>query len=312
MIRIQSAATDIEPLLQLKKGFPMNMTKLKSLMHVAELGSLTAASNAVHLSQAAVSQHLKDLEVEFGMLLIDRSRRPVTLTKEGEDLVAVTRQMLQLWNEHKERNQKTKFGGNLVLGHVRSAITGIVANALIVLRAKHPKLTVRLVTSSGVTKYLAQEVVNRKIDASFGVGPFQLPEELLWRPYRLERYYVIAPKKYRGKTDEELLCRGPYLRHKPRLLDETRIDREMKRRGIRAEPSMEFDSYENILLMVEHDVGIGIVPDSYLSKQKFTQMHCVTFGTPPLTREMGLMVRHDSPNLCLVDLLWEAIKESSR
>ena len=90
------------------------------------------------------------------------------------------------------------------------------------------------------------------------------------------------------------------------------IDREMKRRGIRAEPSMEFDSYENILLMVEHDVGIGIVPDSYLARQKFAQLHCVTFGTPPLTREMGLMVRHDSPNLYLVDLLWEAIKESSR
>ena len=290
----------------------MNMDKLKSLMYVAELGSLTAASGAVHLSQAAVSQHLKDLEDEFGMLLIDRSRRPVTLTKEGEELVAVTRQMLQLWNDHKGRNQKTKFGGNLVLGHVRSAITGIVANALIVLRAKHPKLTIRLVTASGVTKHLAQEVVNRKIDASFGVGPFQLPEELLWRPYRLERFYVIAPKKYRGKTDEELLGRGPYLRHKPRLLDETMIDREMKRRGIKAEPSMEFDSYENILLMVEHDVGIGIVPDSYLSKQKFSQLHCVTFGTPPLTREMGLMVRHDSPNLYLVDLLWEAIKESSR
>jgi DNA-binding transcriptional LysR family regulator len=74
---------------------------------------------------------------------------------------------------------------------------------------------------------------------------------------------------------------------------------------------MELDSYDSILLMVEHDVGIGIVPDSYLSKQKFAKLHCVPFGTPPLTREMGLMVRHDSPNLYLVDLLWEAIKELS-
>ena len=290
----------------------MNLDKLKSLMYVAELGSLTAASGAVHLSQAAVSHHIKDLEDDFGVPLIDRSRRPVTLTKDGEELVTVTRRMLQQWNEYQGRNQKALFGGKLVLGHVRSAITGVVANALFVLRTKHPKLTIRLVTASGVTKHLAQEVVNRKIDASFGVGPFQLPEELLWRPYRLERFYVIAPPQYRRKTAEELLSRGPYLRHKPRLLDETIIDREMKRRGINAEPSMEFDSYDNILLMVEHDVGIGIVPDSYLSKQKFAKLHCVAFGTPPLTREMGLMVRHDSPNLYLVDLLWEAIKETSQ
>jgi DNA-binding transcriptional LysR family regulator len=287
----------------------MNIDKLKSLVFIAELGSVTAASAAVHLTQAAVSQHLKDLEEELGLPLIDRSRRPITLTKEGEELVAVARQMLKQWYEYKAKSRKTEYDGNLVLGHVRSAITGIVANALIALRAKHPKLVVRLVTASGVTKHLALEVVNRKIDASFGVGPVQLPEKLLWRPYRQERFYVIASKRFRGKTDEELLIRGPYLRHKPRLLDETMIDREMKRRGITAEANMELDSYDSILLMVEHDVGIGIVPDSYLSKQKFARLHCVAFGTPPLTREMGLMVRQDSPNLYLVDLLWEAIKE---
>lgn len=33
----------------------MNMDKLKSLVYVAELGSLTAASDAVHLTQAAFS-----------------------------------------------------------------------------------------------------------------------------------------------------------------------------------------------------------------------------------------------------------------
>jgi DNA-binding transcriptional LysR family regulator len=290
----------------------MNMDKLKSLIYVAELGSVTAASDLVHLSQAAISQHLKDLENEFGMLLVDRSRRPISLTKEGEELVAVTKKMLQLWNEYKGRKQKPEFGSTLVLGHVTSAINGTVANALMVLHSKYPQLTIRLLIASGLTKYLAQDVVNRKIDASFGVGPIQLPEELLWRPYRLERFYVISPKKYRGKTDQELLLKGPYLRHKPRLLEETRIDREMKRRGIKVEPRMEFESYGSILLMVEHGLGIGIIPSSFLPEQKLAQLHCVPFGTPPVTREMGLMVRQDSQNYYLVDLLWEAMKEASR
>jgi DNA-binding transcriptional LysR family regulator len=289
----------------------MNIDKLKSLIFVAELGSVTAASAAVHLTQAAVSQHIKDLEKDAGAQLIDRSRRPVTLTKAGEELVEVSRQILKQWNKYKERNRKTEFGGELVIGHVRSALTGIVAKAFIVLKAQHPNLTIRLISASGVTKHLALEVVSRKIDASFGVGPTRLPEELLWRPYRQERFYVIASRAFRGKTDEEMLMRGPYLRHKPRLLDETMIDREMKRRGIEAEPAMEFDSYDSILLMVEHDVGVGIVPDSYLPKQKFAKLHCVPFGTPPLTREMGLMARQDCSNLYLVDLIWEAIKQLS-
>ncbi len=289
----------------------MNIDKLKSLIFVAELGSVTAASAAVHLTQAAVSQHIKDLERDAGVQLMDRSRRPVTLTKAGQELVEVSRQILKHWNKYKERSRRTQFDGNLVLGHVRSALTGVVARAFIALKAQHPKLTIRLISASGVTKLLALEVVSRKIDASFGVGPVQLPEELLWRPYRQERFYVIASRRLRGKTDEELLIRGPYLRHKPRFLDETMIDREMKRRGIDVEPAMELDSYDSVLLMVEHDVGIGIVPDSYLSSQKFAKLHCVPFGTPPLTREMGIMVRHDCPNLGLVDLIWEAIKQLS-
>jgi DNA-binding transcriptional LysR family regulator len=155
------------------------------------------------------------------------------------------------------------------------------------------------------------EWVNRKIDASFGVGPFQLPPELLWRPYCHERFFVVASKKFRDKTDKELLTMGSYLRHKPLLLEETMIDHEITRRGIKAAPIMELDSYENVLLMVEHDIGIGIVPEPYLSKQKLRELHCVPFGFPPLTREMGLMVRRDSPNLYLVDLLWEALKDLS-
>jgi DNA-binding transcriptional LysR family regulator len=289
----------------------VNIDKLKSLIYVAELGSVTAVSDLVHLSQAAVSQHLKDLESEFGMSLIDRSRRPITLTKEGEELVSVTKKMLQLWHEYEERKQKPAVGSNLVLGHMTSAINGTVANALMVLRSKYPQLTIRLLIASGLTKFLAQDVLNRKIDASFGVGPIQLPEQLLWRPYRVERFYVIGPKKFRGKTDEELLLNGPFLHHKPRLLEETRIDREMKRRGIKIEPCMELESYGSILLMVEHGLGVGIIPSSFLPRHTLAQLHCVPFGTPPITREMGLIVRQDCKNYYLVDLLWNALKEAT-
>ena len=289
----------------------MNFHKLKSLMMVAELGSISAASNAVHLTQAAVSQHLKDLEEEFGVSLVDRSRRPVSLTKEGDELVAVTRQMLRLWNEYKDKKRNTDLGGKLLLGHVRSAVTDIVANSLTFLRAKHPRLTIKLIVGSGVSKRLAHDVLTRKIDASFGVGPLSLPEELIWKPYRQERLYVISARQHRGKTDEELLGLGTYLRHKPPEIEETIIDRELKRRGINPDPIMEFDSYDNILLMVEHDGGVGIVPEIYLSRQKFQKLHCVPFGNPPFTREMGIMVRSDCPNLYLVNLLLEAIEDFS-
>ena len=122
---------------------------------------------------------------------------------------------------------------------------------------------------------------------------------------------LLKAETYQGMTDEELLQQGCYLRHKPVLLEDTVLDAEMRRRSIHAEPIMELESYDGILLMVEHEAGIGIVPEPYLSPETFDQLYCVPFGNPPVTREMGLMVRRDSPNLYLLDLLWDSIKGAS-
>ena len=50
----------------------------------------------------------------------------------------MTRQIMKQWNDYKDRKHDADPGGKLVLGHVRSAITGIVADALVHLRVKHP------------------------------------------------------------------------------------------------------------------------------------------------------------------------------
>ena len=287
----------------------MDLNKLRSFISAAELNSISAASNTVNLTQSAVSQQIKYLERELNLTLIDRSKRPMSLTKEGAELVIVARQMINLWTEYKDRQNKPEFAGKLMLGYVRSAVTGVLAHALLSIRQQQPKVTIKLVNTGGVSKHLAKEVGNRVIDASLGIGPPPLPKGVLWLPISLERYYVIAPSYYRGKTDEELLHKGPYLRFKPYLLTETIIDREIKRRGIKVDAVMELDDYESILLMVKHDLGIGIVPEPYIAKRLLNELHCVPFGAPPLTRQGGIMVRVDNPNKKLVDFLWDTLKE---
>jgi DNA-binding transcriptional LysR family regulator len=286
----------------------MDLHKLKSLISVAEMNGISAASNALNLTQSAVSQQLKELERQLGMELIDRSRRPVSLTNKGAELVTVAREMIKQWEDFQDHHQKTEFEGQLVLGYIRSAVTSILARAFLLLRKKYPQVAIRLVNTGGVSKHIAKLVADGEIDAGLGVGPLPLPKGVVWRPISLERYYLVAPAHYRGKTDEELLHQGPYLRFKPYLLSETIIDREMKRRGIRVEAVMELDDYDSILLMAEHDLGVGIVPEPYITRRYLEEFHCVPFGTPPLTREGGIMVRYDNPSKNLVDLLWKTLK----
>jgi len=56
--------------------------------HISELGSITRAAESLKLSKSVVSQHLKILELELGVLLIKRSTRKHTLTSAGKNFYA--------------------------------------------------------------------------------------------------------------------------------------------------------------------------------------------------------------------------------
>ncbi len=289
----------------------MDMLKLETLLALAEYGSFSDAAKAIYRTQSAASQQIKELEKELDICLVDRSKRPIELTVDGAELVAVARQIVTLWNDYKNKRKSSEIKGKLVLGYVNSAITSNLSNALRTLRQEYPQLVIKLVNTGGVSRHLAQDVAEQKLDASFGVGPLKLPKGVLWWPYAREQFYVISPKESIYKNDADLLGHGPYLRHKPHLLHETMIDREIKRRGLNVEVTMELDAYESILLMVQHGIGVGIVPESYLHFKKKLNCNYIPFGSPPLTREVGMLVRSDNPQKFLLRLLWNVLKEIS-
>jgi DNA-binding transcriptional LysR family regulator len=286
----------------------MDLRKLKSFVAVSELTSFTAASKSVNLTQSAVSQQIKDLEEELGCKLINRGARPISITKEGAELIVVARQILNIWQDFKAKKNKHEFTGSILLGYVRSAITDALARSLYSIRQMHPMVTIQLIYTEGITKLLAEEVAEGRLDAALGVAPIDLPKGMVWRPYSAEKYFVVAPINYQGETDEALLTQGPYIRFKPHLLAETVMDKEIRRRGIEVKKVMELDDYESILVMVGNHLGVGIVQEHYLSKDRLSNLKWVPFGLPPLRREGGIIAKVDSPKNQLIDLLWESLR----
>ena len=62
----------------------MELEQLRTFVAIARLGSLSAASAAVHLSQPAVSRQVQALERRLGARLLERGARGVTLTEAGQ------------------------------------------------------------------------------------------------------------------------------------------------------------------------------------------------------------------------------------
>ena len=64
----------------------MSIAMLRTLIAIHDLGSFSAAAEAVSVTQAAVSQQMRTLEHQWSVALFDRSRRPPALTASGRAL----------------------------------------------------------------------------------------------------------------------------------------------------------------------------------------------------------------------------------
>lgn len=67
---------------------------LATFSEVARLGSMGEAARRLNVSRPAVTQALRDLELHIGVTLFDRSRRPASLTEDGQHLALATREGL--------------------------------------------------------------------------------------------------------------------------------------------------------------------------------------------------------------------------
>ena len=73
----------------------MELRHLRTFLAVAEEGSFTRAGQRLHIAQPAVSVHVRQLEDELGVMLVDRSHRLIELTQAGALLHSEARGILR-------------------------------------------------------------------------------------------------------------------------------------------------------------------------------------------------------------------------
>ena len=73
----------------------MTLVQLRYLIAVAQCGSISAAAHRLFVSQSSLSVAVRDLERETGVTVFERSRKGITLTREGVELLAYARQVVE-------------------------------------------------------------------------------------------------------------------------------------------------------------------------------------------------------------------------
>ena len=288
----------------------MDLRKMATIAAIADLGSFSRAALAVNLTQSAVSQQMRELEAGLGVVLFDRESRPPKLTADGRAYVAIARAVISEHRSFVAARSRSQLSGTLTVGAVRSALNLTLPKAIRSLERNYPLLHLRLINSGKLSVDLTQHVRGRQIDVALIVGPPVDGSDVVWRPYAMERFFVVAPADTKGSTAEELLLAGPYLRFVPNLPIEQRIEKEMERRNLRLESHMELDTFESILLMASEGLGVGIVPERYVGGADRRKVRFAPFGGPSFFRELGIVYHVACEKVPLVDLLFSELVES--
>jgi DNA-binding transcriptional LysR family regulator len=134
---------------------------LRSFVAVAETGRMTTAARVVNLSQGAVSQQIKRLEILFKKNLFVRAADAARLTRDGEKLIAQAHRLIALNDDVLEQMQQADFSGEVRLG-VPHDVVGLMPSILRRFSQEHPNVLVTLV--SGMTHSLRADLCERKVD----------------------------------------------------------------------------------------------------------------------------------------------------
>ncbi len=144
----------------------MDLKTLEVFCRIVESRSFTRAAEAVSLTQPTVSGHIKALEDEVGLRLLDRVGRKVAPTRAGEILYGYARRILGLRSEAQQAISEHKGGlrGELTLGG--SSIPGSYVLPAIIARFKqdHPEVMVSLHVES------SRDIVRGVGDGNYELG----------------------------------------------------------------------------------------------------------------------------------------------
>ena len=242
----------------------MEIRQLRAFVAIAESGTFTAGALRVHVTQAAISMQIRQLENEIGAKVFVRAPRHVILTEAGEQLLRRARHILREHDAALDEIAELAGAerGRLRIGSASAMVlTDQLPSILAELRAQHPGADISV--TSGTSEVLVDQILAGDIDIAF----VSLPVDVRGiKTERLSADQLVAIASPRHKLAKQRTISAYTLAGERLILGErggnTRrlIDQFFAQAGVTLHVAMELSRQQAIRRMVEADMGVGIVP----------------------------------------------------
>ena len=244
----------------------MELRHLRYFIAVAELRSVRAASEQLHVTQPAISRQIQDLEEAVGAALFERTPRGLTLTPAGQAYLSEARDILARVDGANRLARRIASGveGHLRIGFVENAAwSGIVSHALSAFEQAAPNVALELTPMN--TPEQLDALAAGRLDGGFCYRFGAMPEGI-GSVHVLDQNVVLAvpeawPRGNAAPVAAHELAGKPFIAF-PRRVYPAYYDRLLSacaERGLTLDIRQEASTETAILSLVSAGMGAAIV-----------------------------------------------------
>jgi len=273
----------------------MHIETLKIFCDLVEMRSFSKTAEEHLLSQSAISQQLAQLELTHKCQLVDRKKRPIELTKEGELLYKAAKDMLDRYEQlRSELNAlKSSSRNRINVGAIYSIGMHTLPNYVKKFMVSYPNVNVH------IEYFSADRIYELVLAGDIDIGLVAVPK----RDKRLDVYdFEDEPLVLVCSPNHPLSCESQVDIHKLQFerfigFEEnvpTRmwIDNILQRYNIIIRPVMEFDNIETVKRAVEINSGVSILPQTAILQELGSRtLKAIPFSNENFVRPTGIIVR---------------------
>lgn len=170
----------------------MDLHYLKLFNTVATLGSMTKASEQMHISQPALSIQIKKLEDGLGLKLFNKIGNRLILNENGEILLGYTQQIFYLVEEasHKLIDRKVGINGHITIGGSNTAGSYILPPIIGQFTRLYPNVAINL--RIGNTYEIANLIYNDVLDFAISGGDMAYTSQTAVIPLEQDELILVA------------------------------------------------------------------------------------------------------------------------
>ncbi|MFC1491601.1 LysR family transcriptional regulator [Nitrospinota bacterium] len=291
----------------------MNIETLRLYCRVVQTNSFSQGAREIGVTQSAASQSIRQLEGDLGVLLLDRSKRPFTMTAQGEKFYKACRDLLEGFDRVRDEValEKRRIEGTVRVAAIYSVGLHDMGVHMQRFRNLYPEARVRLECLH------PKEVIRSVEDDMSDVGLISYPgsnRALTVIPLWEEPLRLVCPPAHHLAKNKNVCCADlngvPFVAFDSDLAIRKAIDRVLRQENARVDVVMEFDNVESIKEGVLLGAGVSILPEPVFQKEiAMRSLRAIPLDRDDLARPIGLIHRRHKQLPLAVDRFIEILKE---